>query len=606
MPSTSRQSIIKSRISQQSRKSRQSRISRKSRQSRKSRKSRISQQSRQSQQSRISRQSRKINYDSDKSFKLSSSNNLKPFNGGNLIVKEDYPYLLTSDLEKRVYHNIQSVFNLTNSHWGQLKLFYSEVIFLNLCMKKYDLNDCVCVYAGAAPGHHNFILRMMYPTLRWILVDPAPFVTKEDSHISIYNEYFTNDFIDSVVKKHKFVLRTDIKNDNNTSPRHILFISDIRLGLDKDDTISERTYFKQWERAILRDNIMQQEWAMLLGAKYIMYKFHMPMFDALEAESSAKVETMSEQIISEDIDKSESIYNNTLTPMTSVNKDTPSLQSSISADVLSQMNNTSLQNGGAPSGLHYLYDTSSIRDYVSNPEIFDDNEINYNRQFVYMDGVIFKQLYSPRHSTETRLICQCDDDGKYKMRAYDADRYTRQLYYFNLYERMGDYVYKRSQALKYNIAGLDDGYSSVAEYYVIDQYLTLINELSNANKPDSEKVTQYTQSLEVIKMIYMIHKNITKITGKSIMVCATIDIIKHLHKLIKKYTKKERGDIIKYLSKQFSSLWVSINKQIKFFEVPREIILDDKEYSDQIKELKRSNNEINRMKITIFKKLSGA
>ena len=55
--------------------------------------------------------------------------------------------------------------------------------------------------------------------------------------------------------------------------------------------------------------------------------------------------------------------------------------------------------------------------------IHDTNhDINYNKQYLYMDGVIFKQIYSPRHSTETRLICKMEDNGLFKMKLYDAEQ----------------------------------------------------------------------------------------------------------------------------------------------------------------------------------------
>ena len=45
----------------------------------------------------------------------------------------------------------------------------------------------------------------------------------------------------------------------------------------------------------------------------------------------------------------------------------------------------------------------------------------------------------------------------------------------------------------------------------------------------------------------MIHKNISKITGRTLMLCGAIDINKHISSIIKKYNKNERIEITKFV-----------------------------------------------------------
>jgi hypothetical protein len=235
--------------------------------------------------------------------------------------------------------------------------------------------------------------------------------------------------------------------------------------------------------------------------------------------------------------------------------------------------------------------------YMSNPDILSN--VNYNRQYPYLEGTIFKQLYAPRHSTETRLICSMNSDGKYKFKLYDAELYTRQLYHFNINERMDEFIYHRSNILRYHIIGMNDLYCSVAEYYIIEQYLTMLNDYNR-------NITPYAQSIEVIKMMYMIHKNISKITNKTILLCGPIDILKQVNNnLFKtKFSHSARRHILKYLTGQFNQLWTSINKQINSFKVPKELILDEKDYKDQSELLLSTNIKVNKIKGQIFKKLA--
>ena len=525
------------------------------------------------------------------------------FTEDNLIINPATYPALTQAEALTVYTDIKNQFNIANIHWGQLKLFYSEVIFLNMCMAKYKLSECVCVYAGAAPGHHNFILRTMYPDLRWILVDPAPFVAKEDSHVAIFNEFFNDEFIEKRVRNHPFA-----------KDRNILFISDIRLSLDVDEkTMSPERVYKLWERAILRDNAMQQEWAIHLGAKFIMLKMHIPMYEPLEAESSIHADAN----IENDILKPKPISFKKVsvkkgqakkgqakvvaTSKTEIKKSVERAVGSIIRDEVKEFDEpvvtpAQAQTGGAPKGDHYKYNLSSVMKSIANPEIFDN--INYNTNYPYLDGIICKQLYSPRNSTETRLICECESDGKYKFKVYNAELYTRQLYHFNMNERKKEFAYKRSNIMKYHLIGMNDSYSSVAEYFVIDQYLSMLNK--------NIKTTPFLQSLEVIKMLYMIHKNMYKITNKTVLMCAVIDILKQVreHDFRKKFSVEDRRNILKYVKGQLNQLWHNINTQIRHFTVPQELILEQENYSEQNERLAKTNSEISRMRTNILKFLT--
>ena len=77
----------------------------------------------------------------------------------------------------------------TTMHWGQRKLLMTEIEFLTQYSKKNDM----VLYVGAAPAIHTSFLSKLFPTLKFILVDPMKFNIKETDKIEIRKEYFTNE-----------------------------------------------------------------------------------------------------------------------------------------------------------------------------------------------------------------------------------------------------------------------------------------------------------------------------------------------------------------------------------------------------------------------------
>jgi hypothetical protein len=92
-----------------------------------------------------------------------------------------------------------------SKHWGQRKLLFTEIEFLTL----HCPANCIVVYAGSAPGnimlsislrmfahiyisvlrstgHHIwYMAEQLFPTLDFILIDPAPFAHKQTPKIQI-------------------------------------------------------------------------------------------------------------------------------------------------------------------------------------------------------------------------------------------------------------------------------------------------------------------------------------------------------------------------------------------------------------------------------------
>ena len=142
----------------------------------------------------------------------------------------------------------------TTIHWGQRKLLLSEIEFLTLIGLE-DLNGSLVVYAGAAPGTHITYLAIMFPTVDFLLVDPARFTVKQSKQISIKQQCFTDQ------------LATRVRNENRG--RNIYFVSDIR-------TADPKRQPDQVEERVAWDMTSQMDWHRLLGAKRSILKFRLP------------------------------------------------------------------------------------------------------------------------------------------------------------------------------------------------------------------------------------------------------------------------------------------------------------------------------------------
>lgn len=159
---------------------------------------------------------------------------------------------LRSNAPRRKYTRTPGI-QKTVIHWGQRKLLMSEIEFLTNYSKE---NDTV-LYAGAAPGHHLPYLASLFPSLKFILVDPEPFTS------TVFNNQQIN-------------VRKDMFFDENMAREFsgrddILFISDIRTK-----NVSNMEDVEDIESTVIEDQLRQMRWHLLMRPKYSMLKFRLP------------------------------------------------------------------------------------------------------------------------------------------------------------------------------------------------------------------------------------------------------------------------------------------------------------------------------------------
>jgi len=135
----------------------------------------------------------------------------------------------------------------TTMHWGQRKLLMTEIDFLTQYSKENDL----VLYVGAAPAIHTPLLSKLFPSLRFILVDPMKFSIHETDKIEIRQEYFTDEMAKEFIGQ------------------DFLLICDIRVSNDEIN-------YKPTEDEVKMDMLIQQKWVEIMKPKFSILKFRLP------------------------------------------------------------------------------------------------------------------------------------------------------------------------------------------------------------------------------------------------------------------------------------------------------------------------------------------
>ena len=142
----------------------------------------------------------------------------------------------------------------TVDHWGQRKLFLSEVEF----MLTHGHLASTVVYAGAAPGTHILHLTKLFPDHRWVLVDPAPFKIRQSRSVAVKQFFFTDEMAEEYAGK------------------DVLFISDIR-------SVEDLVENQSTDKCVEFDLRLQERWVRTMRPKAAMVKFRFP-YTATDAD----------------------------------------------------------------------------------------------------------------------------------------------------------------------------------------------------------------------------------------------------------------------------------------------------------------------------------
>ena len=91
--------------------------------------------------------------------------------------KDSRPIVKLDDIQHKMKYTAKNKIVKPQNHFGQRKLLLSEIQFLNKVSNEYIL------YAGSAPGNKSYLLSLLYPEKKFILVDPNEYKIIVDKHI---------------------------------------------------------------------------------------------------------------------------------------------------------------------------------------------------------------------------------------------------------------------------------------------------------------------------------------------------------------------------------------------------------------------------------------
>lgn len=174
---------------------------------------------------------------------------------------------LTPDFPRIRY--MKQSFNPKSIHIGQRKLLLSEIEFLTRVIKnskqvgkessKFQYS---MLYIGAAPGQHIPILSDMFPEVKFILYDPAPFKINPRESIEIHKEMFSDEIAQTYVDK-----------------PNLLFVSDIR-SVPRDDYNNDSEQANpEFEEEVRKNLAQQKKWVEIIRPVRSLLKFRLPFTD---------------------------------------------------------------------------------------------------------------------------------------------------------------------------------------------------------------------------------------------------------------------------------------------------------------------------------------
>jgi cap2 methyltransferase len=201
--------------------------------------------------------------------------------------KEPRPVAISlSDIPSELEYSPNAGFPKTGIHLGQRKLMLSEIEFLT----RFGSAASVVVYAGAAPGLKSYLLSELFPSLKFVLVDPANFRVVVNSGGRVFTrrspEHDEIEYIDEIdteyisrSRKKVFLFQscfTDAEARKFASESGVLFVSDIR-------TNSRDTQFPG-DGQILWNLSQQFNWVQIISPVASMVKFRPPFYETSVSE----------------------------------------------------------------------------------------------------------------------------------------------------------------------------------------------------------------------------------------------------------------------------------------------------------------------------------
>jgi len=310
------------------------------------------------------------------------------------------------NLYKRGFKDI-----LVTTHIGQRKLFSNELEFLSS-----NYTDIV-IYAGAAPCMHIWKLHLLFPCVKFILIDPNEFFIIKDEKVSHYDSpdgimYLETGNDDKKYYKYKKSINYLKNMVDRDTVSNIAYTGDFTIINE-----TSNTFIYLIENIFTIDlAIRLRDWLKTANTKYVFWSDIRTNLVDNEAPTELDIYWNSaQQMTWVDILKPDMIMLKFRCPYSNKFED--------KIPVLSVDQNRYFE---------YCKEHYNI-DFIQN----------YNdKKFSYIDGDLFIQPWAGQTSSETRLVCTYP----FKIRDYNMYEYEDKFRYYNFTDRISKHSgYKTSK-----------------------------------------------------------------------------------------------------------------------------------------------------------------
>jgi hypothetical protein len=124
---------------------------------------------------------------------------------------EQLPIYNYKDIPSTLSYISNSQLDNPNCHLGQRKLLLSEFEFYNKCVKN---NNNLIIYAGSASCEHLPVILNLFPTLKFILIDP------NYHSINAYYEYIYQN-VDKISNENFKLFKQQLQKNDNMRHKHL-------------------------------------------------------------------------------------------------------------------------------------------------------------------------------------------------------------------------------------------------------------------------------------------------------------------------------------------------------------------------------------------------
>jgi len=290
------------------------------------------------------------------------------------LARDQAPSITVDDIGNAMPYEDHKIFR-TSVHIGQRKLALSEIQFLTQNAKQET--PTICVYAGAAPGVKMAYVGELFPQIKFLLVDPNPFMinggepvflrTRKDDVMDLdESRIAVRDFLAG--DKQLYIINTIFTNGLAQALGELvhapLFISDIRTNLTNPipDTLD-----------LIYNYSMQFNWITHMKPLMSMMKWRHPFYESGDDDVISEFNEKGDDFIKAEFEISRKF------------------------------------------GIDFM-----------------DNFAK--RELVFPCGIAYLQCWQGHSSTETRIWIARDDLDNFKNYG-SPDSYDNKLFYYNCIER---------------------------------------------------------------------------------------------------------------------------------------------------------------------------